>query len=90
MNASAKDSVSDLTRLDAIRDEDIEYSGIPVLGSDEGFWANAVLVKPERKAQITLRLDSDILEWFKAQGKGYQTRINSVLRAYKKVHSEKR
>jgi len=90
MNASAKDSGSDLTRLDALRDEDIEYSDIPDLGNDEEFWVNAVLEKPERKAQITLRLDSDILEWFKAQGKGYQTRINSVLRAYKKVHSEKR
>jgi len=90
MNASAKDSGSDLTRLDALSDEDIEYSDIPDLGNDEAFWAKAVLVKPERKSQVTLRLDSDILEWFKAQGKGYQTRINSVLRAYKKVHSEKR
>lgn len=90
MNASAKDSGSDLTRLDALRDEDIDYSDVPDLGNDEDFWAKAVLVKPERKSQVTLRLDSDILEWFKAQGKGYQTRINSVLRAYKKVHSEKR
>jgi uncharacterized protein (DUF4415 family) len=35
------------------------------------------------KAAISLRLDADVLEWFKAQGPGYQTRINAVLRAYK-------
>lgn len=38
-----------------------------------------------RKAAISLRLDADVLEWFKAQGPGYQTRINAVLRAYKEA-----
>ena len=38
------------------------------------------------KRLITLRLDSDVLEWFKAQGRGYQTRINQLLRAYKEAH----
>lgn len=38
-----------------------------------------------RKAAISLRLDEDVLEWFKAQGPGYQTRINAVLRAYKEA-----
>ena len=37
------------------------------------------------KAAISLRLDVDILEWFKAQGPGYQTRINAILRAYKEA-----
>jgi uncharacterized protein (DUF4415 family) len=41
-------------------------------------------LKPVRsKASISLRLDADVLEWFKAQGPGYQTRINAVLRAFK-------
>jgi uncharacterized protein (DUF4415 family) len=38
------------------------------------------------KAQLTLRLDSDVLEWFKQQGRGYQTRINALLRAYMEAH----
>jgi len=90
MSASARGSGSDLTRLDALRDEDIDYSEIPDLGGDESFWTNAVVVRPERKSQITLRLDADILDWFKSQGKGYQTRINAVLRAYKKAHGQGR
>jgi hypothetical protein len=39
------------------------------------------------KAQVTLRLDSDVLSWFKEQGRGYQTRINTLLRAYMEAHS---
>jgi uncharacterized protein (DUF4415 family) len=38
-----------------------------------------------RKASISLRIDADVLEWFKAQGTGYQTRINAVLRAYREA-----
>ena len=45
-------------------------------------WENARLVIPEPKRAISLRLDADVLEFFKAQGKGYQTRMNAVLRAY--------
>jgi uncharacterized protein (DUF4415 family) len=45
-------------------------------------WATAELPMPRRKAHITLRLDADMLGWFRAQGKGYQTRINAILRKY--------
>ncbi|MEY2834275.1 MAG: hypothetical protein RLZZ574_3535, partial [Cyanobacteriota bacterium] len=38
------------------------------------------------KSQVTLRIDSDVLKWFKSQGKGYQTQINSLLRAYMEAH----
>ncbi len=86
MNARENGIKSDLARLDAMRDEDIDYSDIPDLGGDEEFWAKAVLVVPEKKSQITLRLDADVLDWFKSQGKGYQTRINAVLKAYKNAH----
>jgi uncharacterized protein (DUF4415 family) len=41
-----------------------------------------VLVTPSAKTQITVRLDRDVLEWFRGQGKGYQTRMNAVLKAY--------
>ena len=45
-------------------------------------WATAELPLPRRKAHMTLRLDADMLTWFRAQGKGYQTRINAILRKY--------
>jgi uncharacterized protein (DUF4415 family) len=77
-------SQSDLKRLDAMRDEDIDYSDIPEL--DENFFKNAKVVVSPGKKQLTLRLDADVLEWMKAQGKGYQSRINAVLRAYYEAH----
>ena len=45
-------------------------------------WATTELPLPRRKAHTTLRLDADVLDWFRAQGPGYQTRINAVLRSY--------
>lgn len=45
-------------------------------------WKRAKLVMPERKKPVLLRLDSDVLEWFRRGGRGYQTRINAVLRSY--------
>lgn len=41
-----------------------------------------------RKSQLTLRLDGDVLEWFRLQGRGYQTQINSLLRAYMEAHKQ--
>ena len=46
-------------------------------------WSSAKIGLPEPKKMISLRVDPDVLEFFKSQGKGYQTRINAVLRAYK-------
>jgi uncharacterized protein (DUF4415 family) len=68
-----------------MRDEDIDTSDIPEL--DETFFKNAVLRLPQPKASVCLRLDRDVLDWFKAQGKGYQTRMNAVLKAYKEAQS---
>jgi uncharacterized protein (DUF4415 family) len=68
-------------------DEDIDTSDIPELG--EEFFMNATVRMPERKAAVTLRIDRETLEWFKSQGKGYQTRINAVLKAYVKAHKRK-
>ena len=45
-------------------------------------WSKATVVMPPAKAAVSLRLDTDVLAWFKAQGRGYQTRINAVLRSY--------
>ncbi len=83
MNVSAKYtarlSKTDWSKVDAMRDEDIDYTDNPPL--DDDFWAEAVLL-PGTKQQITLRLDPDVLGYFKDQGKGYQTTINAVLRRY--------
>jgi len=86
MKGSKKSIKSDLARIDALKDEEIDYSEIPDLSAlGEEFWAKAVVKRAEPKAQVTLRLDREVLDWFKAQGKGYQTRINAVLRAYKEA-----
>lgn len=55
----------------------------------KGFWDSAKVVYPESpKEQVTVRLDADILEWFKEQGRGYQTRMNAVLRSYYEAHKD--
>ena len=77
---------SDLKRVDALRDEDIDYSDIPELDSD--FFRKARVVVPPRKQQLTIRLDSDVLAWLKGRGKGYQSRINAILRAYYDAHRD--
>lgn len=83
---SKKSIKSDLTRIDAMRDEDIDYTDIPAL--DEDFFKEARVVVPPGKKQLTLRLDTDVLSWLKAQGKGYQSRINAILRAYYEAHRD--
>ncbi len=49
--------------------------------TDERFWATAKVVVPRPKRTVTMRLDADLLDWFRAN-RGYQTRINAILRAY--------
>jgi uncharacterized protein (DUF4415 family) len=49
---------------------------------DAAWFKRATLVMPEPKEPVTIRLDRDVVRWFKGQGRGYQTRINAVLRAY--------
>lgn len=76
---------TDWKRLKSMKDEKIDYSDIPPLPDDDSFWASTELVIPHKKT-ITIRLDPDVLNWFKIQGKGYQSRINAILRAYMKHH----
>jgi uncharacterized protein (DUF4415 family) len=70
---------SDLTRLDRLKDADIDYSDVPPLG--DAFFERATVAWPPVKQQLTIRLDADVLNWLKANGRGYQTRINHILRA---------
>jgi uncharacterized protein (DUF4415 family) len=84
-------SETDLKRLDSLGDEEIDYSDIPDSGNDNDFWRDAKRVRledlmPKAKRQVTLRLDQEVLEWFKSKGPGYQTRMNAVLKAYKEHH----
>jgi uncharacterized protein (DUF4415 family) len=75
-------SRTDWKRVDALRDKDIDYFDIPKQGPD--FFAKAILW-PGPKKQITLRIDPDVLAFFRKTGKGYQTSINAVLRKYVEV-----
>jgi uncharacterized protein (DUF4415 family) len=51
-------------------------------------WATTELPKPRRKGHMTLRIDADVLDWFRAQGKGYQLRINAILRRHYEQHTK--
>jgi uncharacterized protein (DUF4415 family) len=67
-----------LARIDGLNDGEIDYSDIPSL--DKSFLKKATVAWPPVKEQLTIRLDADVLAWLKSQGKGYQTRINHILR----------
>jgi uncharacterized protein (DUF4415 family) len=54
----------------------------PELELDAAFWRRARVVVPPGKKSVHLRVDADVLAWFKAQGRGYLTRMNAVLRSY--------
>ena len=69
----------------AVQDQDIDFSDIPE--ANAAFWAAAKVRMPDGpKTPLNLRLDADIVAWFRAHGRGYQTRINAVLRSYIEAH----
>ena len=75
---------TDWVRVDALTDEDIakavanDPDAVPI----DLDWSDAVLVIPPKKKAISIRVDEDVLDYFKSQGDGYQRRINAVLRSY--------
>lgn len=71
-----------MEKIEAIEDEQIDYTDIPEL--DEGFWNRAALHMPEPNKGVYIRLDPDVLAWLKSNGKGYETRLNATLRALMK------
>lgn len=79
-NDSRKKSGTDWRFLTADSDEGIDVSDIPPLGP--AFWKNAALRLPRKKESVTIRLDHDVVAWFRGRGRGYQTHINAVLRSY--------
>ena len=70
-----------------MRDEDIDYSDIPEL--DDDFWAKAKVVMPKAKEQISIKVDREVLAYFRKDGPGYQTRINAVLKSFVEAHRGK-
>ncbi|MCX7097308.1 MAG: BrnA antitoxin family protein [Methylococcales bacterium] len=75
---------AELDAIAAMPDEAIDYSDAPML--TDAFWQAVSLPATEQKTQITLRIDSDVLDFFRHTGKRYQTKINAVLRAYVDAH----
>jgi uncharacterized protein (DUF4415 family) len=76
---------TDWARVDAMTDEEVEAS----IANDPDWaelkdidWSDAVLVMPAKKKAISIRVDEDVLDFFKREGEGYQRRINAVLRSY--------
>jgi uncharacterized protein (DUF4415 family) len=85
-----KKGQTDWAAVKALTDEEIDRAiaedpdAAPVL--DEEWFRTAEVVLPEPKTPISIRLDREVIEWFKSQGTGYQSRINAVLSAYVKAH----
>ena len=80
-------SKTDFARLDKLKYEEIDYSDAPAITPE--MFAKSIVrrgLKPRTKTQLTLRVDSDVLDWYKQQGRGYQTKINMLLRAYMQEH----
>ena len=79
---------TDWKRINAMKEEDIDFSETPEVTPE--MFARGIVrrgLKPvRRKDQLTLRVDSDVVAWYRKQGSGYQTRINALLRAYMEAH----
>ena len=89
--ATSRKSRTNWKRVDTLKDKQIDFPDTPELTPE--MFARAVVrrgLKPvPRKAQLTIRVDSDVLDWYKKQGPGYQTRINALLRAFMAEHARK-
>lgn len=83
---------TDWAAVDAKTEEELEAaiaSDPDDPGNDPTFWERAEVIYPAPKARVTMRLDRDILDFFKASGRGYQTRIQAVLRSYVEAHRQR-
>ncbi len=79
-----RESRTDWNRLKETPDSGIDFSDVPELGKD--FFSRAQVRMPKRKKAVSLRLDPDVVDWFKREEGPYQTKINAVLRAYVEAH----
>ena len=86
---SKREPKTDRDRVRRMTDTDLHAAVVydpDVRPTDEAFWNDAHVVMPKRKEAVTIRLDADLLAWLRRE-RGYQTRINAVLRAY--MHAAK-
>lgn len=87
---SPRKGKTDWARVDALTDEEIteavanDPDAVPI----DIDWSDAVLVVPPRKKAISIRVDEDVLDFFKREGEGYQRRMNAVLRSYMEQKSK--
>jgi uncharacterized protein (DUF4415 family) len=79
---------TDYDRVRAMTDAEIE-AAIDSREEGEFDWETAQIGIPAPKRQLTVRFDGDVIDWFKAQGPGYQTRMNAVLRGYVAAHKRR-
>jgi uncharacterized protein (DUF4415 family) len=80
---AAMPSMTDWARVDATTEEEVERQALEDEGEYPEGWEKTIIIGiPEPKKDVHIRLDADVLRWFKAQGPGYQTRINAVLRGF--------
>lgn len=79
-------SATNWEQLDQLTDEQIDTSDSPPLS--ESFFSRATLHSPRGKVAVTVSLDQDIIDWFRARGGEYQQRINAALRSYVEAHKE--
>ena len=84
--ATTPKSLTDWKRVDALRDEDIDLSDSPEITPE--MFSRATVRRAPTAGKRAIDLDADLLAWFKAQGEGYQQKINAILRAYKEAHQE--
>jgi uncharacterized protein (DUF4415 family) len=91
-DAPRRKGKTDWARVDALTDKEIEEAvrndpdAVPL----DVDWSEAVLVIPPKKHAISIRVDEDVLDYFKKQGAGYQRRMNAVLRSYMQQKRKKR
>ena len=79
------ESQTDWARLEAMSEAEVERlaaEDMAELGIAPDWTEHTRVIFPRSKERVTVRLDHDIVDWLKAQGRGYQTRINAILRAY--------
>ncbi len=83
---------TDWKRVDAMTEEELEraIAADPDADIPNPDWTKAKLVLPQRKQSVHLRVDPDVLDWFRRQGSGYLTRMNAVLRTYYEAHRKRR
>jgi uncharacterized protein (DUF4415 family) len=83
-------SAAELERMAGRGDYEPTRADAPEIELGEDFWRHARVAVPPGKTSVHLRVDADVLAWFKAQGRGHLTRMNAVLRAYMEAHKGER